>query len=439
MASAALTTILIAALVLQAIVPSRRVLIVSTGAALSCLTASLLGVASTRAILAGVPWDVLVILVGLGLFTDLIARTGAFGAAAVAATRWSAADPRKVLVLSAVGMYLVSGLVNNLTALLLVLPVLLILFRLLSVEQRYVTWTLGTLLVACNLGGAATPIGDFPAILLLGRGAMEFDVYLVRALPPTALALGLLLAIVVFVVRPAPSAPADPVSRRLSVRVMDALHRNQRVDRRFLVPLAVVLGGMFAAWTLVPASAGIGPELVCWAGVAVALCIRPAVGESAIRSRVDMEAVLFFLSLFVMVVAVSQAGTFGAIAHEIQSLPVSPRTQLVAFLIFAGVATAVFSAGPAMAALLEIAESLTLTLPSTAVYVGLALAVCAGSSFFLTAATSGPMAQILTERAGLRDASGRRIRFGFFEFLPVGLVSFAVILAIAIAFGLVAS
>jgi hypothetical protein len=71
------------------------------------------------------------------------------------------------------------------------------------------------------------------------------------------------------------------------------------------------------------------------------------------------------------------------------------------------------------------------------VYVGLALSVCAGSSLFLTAATSGPLAQALTERADLRDTldtGARPLRFGFFQFLPAGLLSFAVIQCVAFAY-----
>jgi hypothetical protein len=68
--------------------------------------------------------------------------------------------------------------------------------------------------------------------------------------------------------------------------------------------------------------------------------------------------------------------------------------------------------------------------------VGLALSVCAGSSLFLTAATSGPMAQMMVERADLRDLEGRRLRFGFVEFLPVGLLGFVAIESVAIGYAL---
>lgn len=433
-----LGAILVATLALQAKWPTWRLLIVLGGAAVSCLASSAMGVAKTAALLSDVPWDVIVILVALGLLTELFVETRLFGILALGSTRLSGGRPRVLLAVFAVAMYLVSGLVNNLTALLLVLPVLLILLKLLSVSQRYLAWMLGVMLVACNLGGAATPIGDFPAILLLGRGAMTFRDYLIAAAPPTAVALVVLLVVTLAVVRPDRSLVRDPVATRLSLAVMGALYRNVRLDWRLFLPLAAVLGAMLVAWVKIPAASGIGPELIAWLGVGVALAVRPRVGETVLRSRVDVEAVLYFVALFVMVAAVRRSGLFGAVAQSLVSLPVPSVVQLVLFLLLTGVLTGLFSAGPSMAALLEVGASLATRLPPTAVYVGLALSVCAGSSLFLTAATSGPMAQILTERGQLRDAEGRALTFDFMAFLPVGLVSFAIIQGVALLFAFVA-
>lgn len=429
-----LSAILLAALLLQALLPALRVLIVSAGAGLACLASTLLGVAPARRVLAEVPWDVLVILVTLGMLSQLFAESRAFDRLAVLATRISRADPTRVTLVFAAAMYAVSGIVNNLTALVLVLPVLHVLLRLSSPSQRYVSWTLGLLLVACNLGGAATPIGDFPAILLLGRGSMGFSEYLVRAAPSTMAALVVLLVLVRFVVRPARDVPRDPVSARLTRAVVEALHRRVTIDLRTFTPAAVTLSLMVAAWLLLPERLGVGPELVCWLGAAAALLACARLGERLARAGIDAEAVLFLLSLFVMVVAVRGTGLFEAIAGAIQGLPLSPAAQLMVFLLLAGVLTGLFSAGPSMAALLEVAESLSRHLPGPAVYVGLALSVCAGSSLFLTAATAGPLAQALTERANLRDAEGRGLRFGFLDFLPAGLLSFAVIQGAAFAY-----
>lgn len=55
---------------------------------------------------------------------------------------------------------------------------------------------------------------------------------------------------------------------------------------------------------------------------------------------------------------------------------------------------------------------------------------------FLTAATSGPLAQSLAERAQLHEPGGAPIRFDFVDHVPVGLLGFAVTLAVGLGFAL---
>jgi Na+/H+ antiporter NhaD/arsenite permease-like protein len=425
--------VLLGALVAQAVAPRLRLLVVTTAALASLVLGALLGHVAVGAVLSQVPWDVLVIVVVLGLFSEFLAQSRIFGVLALAAAERSRARPAALTVIFVLAMYAVSGVVNNLTALLLVLPVLLNLLKLVGTTQRALSWTLAAVLVACNLGGAATPVGDFPAILLLGRGAMTFADYLVRALPQTAIALAVFL-FATRLARPERDVPTTPLSARLALTTMRALFRNVRVDRRTLWPALGGLAAMVTAWTVLPPSWGLGPEVVAWAGAAFVLWSRPAVGEALFRRRVDVEAVIFLLSLFVLVGAVRAAGTFELAGGALSSLPVSPKAQVVIFLVAAAVITGLFSAGPGMAALLDVAEGLARQHPPAAIYVGLAMSVCAGSSLFLTAATAGPLTQALTERAGLRVEGGAPARFGFFQFLPVGLLGFSIILGTGLAF-----
>lgn len=423
---------LLLTLALQAIFPGSRLLLATTGALVSAIASATLGAQPMAALFRAVPWDVLVIVVVLGLFSEFLAQSRVFGVLAVSVARLTGARARPMAIVFVAAMYLVSGLVNNLTALLLVLPVLLSLLKLLGTSQRFLSWTLGAVLVACNLGGAATPVGDFPAILLLGRGAMGFSDYLVRAGPQTLVAL-VAFGVAVGVARPARDLPESPLQSRLALSTMVAMHRNLQVDRRLLVPGVISLVAMVTAWVLVPAEV-LGPEVIAWAGAATLWWSSPGLSERLLRSRVDVEAVLFLLALFVLVGAVRAAGTFELAAAALESTPLSPKAQVVVFLVVAALITGLFSAGPGMAALLDIAEKLAQKHPPAAIYVGLALSVCAGSSLFLTAATSGPLTQSLTERANLRVSGDGVARFGFFEFLPVGLVGFAVILTTGLIF-----
>lgn len=423
--------LLAATLVAQAAMPAYRLLIVLAGAAIACTAAALAGVAGTATVFAGVPWNVLLILVALGLFTQRLADTQVFGLASVALVRLARAHPLGLLVLSALGTYAVSAVVNNLTALMVILPVLLTVFALAGVSQRFVVWALGLILVACNLGGAATPIGDFPAVLLLGRGSMDFDSYLRSAMPPTLLAMALVLAFVL-ARRPARDVPNSRLGRRLTLATLARLYRGVRLDWRLLAPCLLALALMMAGWMLLPAAWGVGPELVAWFGAGLVLLVQPAQGERALKHSVDVEAVLFLLALFLMVGVVRETGLFTDLARWLQAAPLPATGQLMLFLVAAALITGLFSAGPSMAALLEVADVLARRFPPDAVYVGLALSVCAGSCLFLTAATSGPLMQSLVERAGLRGTDGAPLRFGFREYLGVGVLGFAVILAVAL-------
>src|SRR4029077_15731016 len=94
-AQAILPALLVVTLVIQAILPRYRLLIVMGGAGASCVATSLLGLGHAAQILSDVPWDVLVILVGLGLVSEVFVESRVFGVLAMRAGRWSRAVPRK--------------------------------------------------------------------------------------------------------------------------------------------------------------------------------------------------------------------------------------------------------------------------------------------------------------------------------------------------------
>jgi Na+/H+ antiporter NhaD/arsenite permease-like protein len=435
--------ILLSSVAIQALLPARRLVVVLAGAACSALWSSLHGV-RTAQLLHRIPWDVFVILISLGAVSELLARSRAFDRMAVAVTRAGGARPARVTLWFALLMYLVSGLVNNLTALLLVLPVLLSLLQLTGTTRRHLRWTVGMLITACNLGGASTPVGDFPAILLLGAGAMQFDRYLLLAYPTCAITLLVLLALTAWGIKPAQDVPQTDFGARTTVAVIDALYRRVRIERRVFVPAVLSLLGMLGFW-LAPPSAAVSPELVAWLGATLLVTVVVAMRAPAVHSRsalstlvakaVDAEAALFLFALFFMVGAVRATGLFESAADFLLALRTGNLIKLFLFMLSAGVLTGLFSAGPSMAALLEVAAELSKVLPRDAVYVGLALSVCAGSSLFLTAATAGPLAQGMVDRERLKDVRGEPLSFGFIEFAPVGLLSFCVIQSAALVIG----
>lgn len=425
-----LLAVFVLSIVGQALRPAWRVEIVLGGAGLA-LGLAAAGGQSLRPVLVELPWDVLIILGALGVVSQLLAASRLFTRLAVLGARLTGARPNALGLGAAVVMFLVSGLVNNLTALLLVLPVVIAILELVGTTARHLRWTIGVLLVACNLGGASTPIGDFPAILLLGSGAMGFNDYLVRAYPVALVALAALLWVVFVVVRPGRDVAASSLRRGLTVAAVVALHQRVSVHKRLCASGLVSLLLMLLAWVLLPPDIA-PPHLIAWLGAAFALTLSGAEARGALLRGVDLEATLFLFGLFVLVGVVRDSGLFVVLAEGLVGLNMDPPTRLLLLVTVTGVATGLFSAGPSMAAMLEVGRPLTESVAPEAVYVGLAFGVCAGSSLLLTAATSGPLAQSLVERAGLSDQAGRPLRFTFQSFLPVGIVSFVVILSVGL-------
>src|SRR5687768_1531292 len=129
---------------------------------------------------------------------------------------------------------------------------------------------------------------------------------------------------------------------------------------------------MLLFW-LAPPSENVSPDLVAWLGAMLAVTVVLTLRARAVRSRsalstlvtkaVDAEAALFLFALFFMVGAVRATGLFESAADFLLTLQADNLTKLFLFLLSAGVLTGLFSAGPSMAALLEVAAELSQVLP----------------------------------------------------------------------------
>lgn len=141
------------------------------------------GVVSLPAALAGIPWGILIIFVSLDIFSKLIVRTGIMELLAVRLLKLSHGRRMPVLWTFGLLLFVISSVLNNLTAMIVILPVVFLLMRAMRLDQIYVAGLFALMLAASNLGGAATPIGDFPAILIMGSQITTFNSYLVNAWP----------------------------------------------------------------------------------------------------------------------------------------------------------------------------------------------------------------------------------------------------------------
>ncbi len=112
-----------------------------------------------KQVMGGYSYDVLVILIIMELFTNLIAETGIMQLLAIKIAELSKGKKRLCLMMFGGMMFLISSCLNNITAVMMILPIVFVLLKTLEVDKKYICIFFATILALSNTGGAASPVG----------------------------------------------------------------------------------------------------------------------------------------------------------------------------------------------------------------------------------------------------------------------------------------
>lgn len=382
-----------------------------------------------KSVMSNYSYDVLVILIIMELFTNLIAETGIMQLLAIKIAELSKGKKRLCLMLFGGMMFLISSCLNNITAVMMILPIVFVLLKTLEVDRKYVCIFFATILALSNTGGAASPVGDFPAIVIMTSGITSFLNYLTHAFP--LFALTSVVLIVVWGMR-VKKENDDGAIRSLAVSNLKSQYKNIEIRFDVLKWLAIVFVGMFLAWSFVPQNI-IPPEIIAVLGYAVAMIIC-SVKKIKIGQLMDLKSVLTIASFLFFAQVISQTGLLDLVATYLQSNISNPKLLVMAIMVITSLVAGVFSAGPAAAAMMPVIVEICngpLGVQSDWIAVAYAAAICAGSSLFMWSATAGFILSGKVNSADIEEESGK-ISWGVGQYLKYGFVNYAIQLSIAL-------
>lgn len=382
-----------------------------------------------KSVMSNYSYDVLVILIIMELFTNLIAETGIMQLLAIKIAELSKGKKRLCLMLFGGMMFLISSCLNNITAVMMILPIVFVLLKTLEVDRKYVCIFFATILALSNTGGAASPVGDFPAIVIMTSGITSFLNYLTHAFP--LFALTSVVLIVVWGMR-VKKENDDGAIRSLAVSNLKSQYKNIEIRFDVLKWLAIVFVGMFLAWSFVPQNI-IPPEIIAVLGYAVAMVIC-SVKKIKIGQLMDLKSVLTIASFLFFAQVISQTGLLDLVATYLQSNISNPKLLVMAIMVITSLVAGVFSAGPAAAAMMPVIVEICngpLGVQSDWIAVAYAAAICAGSSLFMWSATAGFILSGKVTSAGIEEEGGK-ISWGVGHYLKYGFVNYAIQLSIAL-------
>ncbi|HLO76441.1 MAG TPA: ArsB/NhaD family transporter [Magnetospirillum sp.] len=385
------------------------------------------GVLNQEAALHGIDFNTIALLVGMMILVAITRRSGVFQFVAVWSAKKVKAKPAGILLVLQVVTAVFSAFLDNVTTVLLVVPVALVITE----EMKLKPWPfLIAIIFASNIGGTATLIGDPPNILIGSATGLTFNDFAINLAPVIAL-IQALTALFFHVVygRKLYAAP-EAQARIMAFSEKDAI-TDARLLRQSLAVLALVIGGFIFAHAL-----GLEPGTIALVGAALLMlfyCLgRDAESQSHeihnIFGQVEWVTIFFFIGLFVVVHGVEVAGVLNWLAQHLVTVTGGDRAVTLVLILWASaILSAVVDNIPFVATMIPLVKSMAPAMGGPEglkpLWWALSLGACLGGNGTLVGASAN-----LTV-AGLAERAGHPVRFIPFLKVAFGLM----VLSIAIA------
>jgi Na+/H+ antiporter NhaD/arsenite permease-like protein len=350
-----------------------------------------------------IDWNTLGLLAGMMIVVRLTETTGMYTYLAIRAGQLSRGRPLAVALSLAGATAGLSAFLDNLTTVLLMVPITFLLADALDIDPIPLVLME---VFASNIGGTATLIGDPPNILIAGHTGLSFLSFIANLAPIVVITLLVVVPLLFLAYRD--RLRIAPEARD---RVMELDARRSISDRDELRRTLPILLGTVAAF-FVHKPLHLEPATVALAGATIMLLVSRQSMEKALAG-IEWPTLFFFMGLFVMVGALEEHGAIQGIADGIASVTSGDRSaELMGILWVSGIASGVVDNIPFTATMIPVVEQLG-GHQDPAYWWALALGACFGGNATVIAAAANVAA------AGMSSRAGRPI--GFVAFLKAGI------------------
>jgi Na+/H+ antiporter NhaD/arsenite permease-like protein len=370
---------------------------------------------------AGIDWNVIFLLVGMMLIVAVIKRTGAFEYLAIWAAKRAGGRPFRVMVLLVLVTAVASAALDNVTTVLLVAPVTFLVCERLGVP---VAPFLIAEVMASNIGGTATLVGDPPNIIIASRGGLSYNDFLVHLAPFVVLLMVVFVGLCRILFRSSFRYDPERAAQIATLRERDAIR-----DSRLLALSLVVLAVVTVAFVLHTAL-GLEPSVVAILGGLLLLALsRLDAGEVA--GDVEWPTLVFFAGLFIMVGSLVATGVIEEISRAATDATEGRRFLASMVLLWGSAAlSGVIDNIPYVATMSPVVADMVQANGNTDQSKVLWWALALGADLGGNATAVGASANVVV--LGLAERAGTPITF--WQFTKYGLVVTAVSITLAVPY-----
>lgn len=272
------------------------------------------------------------VLVGMMLFVAVVKSSGLFEYIAIWSAKLTRGQPMAILAVFAVITAVLSAFLDNVTTVLLIGPMTIAITQILEVNP--VPFLLSQIM-ASNIGGTATLIGDPPNIMIGSAAGLSFADFIVNTGPVVLIILAVAVAIFFLMYRGNLHVESENMEKVLTLDEKLTIKDASLLRKSVIMIVLVVVGFIFHA------QLGIESATVALTAAGVMLLIGGQDAEDVILG-VEWSTILFFIGLFVVVGGLNSTGVIAMLANGMLELVGDNEVLAIVLVLWASALISAF-------------------------------------------------------------------------------------------------
>jgi Na+/H+ antiporter NhaD/arsenite permease-like protein len=353
-----------------------------------------------------VDFNVIFLLAGMMIIANILGKTGLFQWLAVEAVRRAEGRPYRLLVLISLITAVASAFLDNVTTVVLMTPVTFFIAQRLGADP--IPFLISVIL-ASNIGGTATLIGDPPNIIIGSRLGKDFGDFLVNAAPVAVVALFAYLIFARWLFRGELAGARTALEPEDIARLVEA---ERRIEDPHRMRLGLAVLGATIVGFLVARPLGLEGATIALAGAVVLMILAKEDVHEVLRT-VEWSTLLFFVGLFILVGAVVKSGLISDLAKQVLAVS-GGRTDVAAMLLLwmSAVLSAIVDNIPYTITMVPLVQELGQTLDMEPLIWALVIGADFGGNATIVGASANVVVSSMSESRGHPISFRGYLRYG---------------------------